>query len=416
MKKIIPIFLLIMLTTSFLYGGGFQINEHGARGMSLAGAFTAIANDPSAIYYNPAGLYQISGTRFYTGVTLIQPSASFRGPSPSITETKLEDQIFNPINFYVTHQVNSDLGIGIGVNNQYGLGTKWDPDWVGRYLAIETEIRTFFFTPTISYKVSDNFAIGAGLVFAYGDVLIMRKNSLEPFAGDAEIELEGDGTAWGFTLGILFTPFDDLSLGFSYRSETNFDFEGDAKAAAPPQFSQLLPTGKIAAPLTTPQNITLGLAYFATEQLTVSADLQFVGWSSYDKLEVTFNDVKDASGDKLVSTSVRNYNNTYIARFGAEYKFNDVLDLRYGLLYDKNPVDDEKVDPTLPDSDRLGFNFGFGYKITSKLSLDVAYMFLRFNEREIDNSEIEYTQGSAKFNGVYNSYAHLLGINLSYEL
>ncbi|MBU0558372.1 MAG: outer membrane protein transport protein, partial [Bacteroidetes bacterium] len=62
MKKIIPIFLLIMLTTSFLYGGGFQINEHGARGMSLAGAFTAIANDPSAIYYNPAGLYQISGT------------------------------------------------------------------------------------------------------------------------------------------------------------------------------------------------------------------------------------------------------------------------------------------------------------------------------------------------------------------
>jgi len=308
-----------------------------------------------------------------------------------------------------------NLTLGIGLNNPYGLGTEWDENWVGKYMAIKTEIRSFFFYASVGYKISDELSIGAGPVYAIGDVTINRKNSLSPFDADARINLAGDANAVGFTAGLLFKPMKEFSVGLGYRSEVNFDFSGKADVTAPSQLLPLLPQGNIKAPLTTPQNITLGLAYMPSKELTLSSDFQYIGWSSYDKLEVTFSDVKDANGDPYVSTSIRDYKNALIARVGFEYKLSDPFTLRGGLLYDVNPVKDERLDPTLPDANRLGLNIGFGYQITENIGVDVAYLFLRFNERKIDNSMVSYSSGSAYFNGVYNSTAHLLGIDLSYN-
>lgn len=416
MKKSFTIIFSLLLLCNFVFASGFQINEHSARAMSLGGAFTGLANDPSAVFFNPAGITQLSGTRFMGGVTFIQPISSFRGPSPSITETKLEDQIFTPINFYITHQISDDLSAGISVNNPYGLGTKWDPDWVGRYLAIETEIRTFYFSGVLAYQITDQLSIGAGAVFAYGDVLIERKTPIVPFAGEALIHLEGDGTAFGFTAGLLYKPIPEVSIGINYRSQADFDFDGDGTSTGPVQAKSLLPSGSISAKLSAPSNLVFGLAVLPTEKLTLTADVQFVGWSSYDKLQLTFNDVLDENGDKLVETGIRDYENSYIARLGCEYMLNLDWTLRGGLLYDVNPIKDERVDPTLPDSDRLGLNVGFGYKITDNISVDIAYFFLRFTERKITNSLESYSDGVAPFNGVYNSTAHLFGLNFSYNL
>ncbi len=381
----------------------------------MGGAFTALANDPSAVFFNPAGLTQLSGTHILGGVTLIKPSSTFRGPSPSIQEWKMDDQIFNPINLYVTHQFNEDFSAGLSINNPYGLGTLWDENWIGKYLAIETEIRTFFFTPVVAYKISDNLSIGGGPVITYGDVIIHRKSDILPFEGDAVIELEGTGTGFGYTAGVLFKPTNELSLGLTFRSEVEMNFEGDANVTAPSQLGPALPTGKIKAPLTTPLNVTFGLAALMSPELTLTADFQYVGWNSYDKLEVEFLDFKDENGDNLIQSSIRDYGNGWIGRLGGEYKFDESLDIRAGVFYDSNPVKDEKLDPTLPDADRLGFNIGFGYRFSESLSVDLAYLFLRFEERKITNSEEEYSPGSAKFNGVYNSSAHLLGINFSYS-
>lgn len=414
MKKATKLIFLFFIVGK-LFAGGFQINEHGARAMGMAGAFTAIANDPTALFYNPAGLAFVGGTHFYGGATLIKPISSFRGPAPSVQEWKMKDLLFNPINIYVTHQLMDNLTLGIGLNNPYGLGTEWDADWVGKYMAIKTEIRTFFFYASVGYKLSDNFSIGAGPIYAMGDVTINRKNSLSPFDADARINLTGDASAVGFTAGLLYKPMNEFSIGLSYRSEVKFDFTGKADVTSPAQLLPLIPKGNVKAPLTTPQNITLGLAYFPSEDLTISSDLQYIGWSSYDKLEVTFEDVKDANGNPVVSSSLRDYNNAMIARVGFEYKLTDPLTLRGGVLYDFNPVKDERLDPTLPDADRLGLNIGIGYKLTENIGIDVAYLFLRFNERKIDNSVESYSAGSAYFNGVYNSTAHLLGIDLSYN-
>jgi len=414
-KKLLLPLLFVALISNEIYSSGFQINEHGAKAMAMAGAFTAIADDASAVYFNPAALTRLEGTQIYAGVSLIKPDAVFRGPAPAIDEYKVKDQIFTPINFYLTHRISEDWAAGIGVNNPFGLGTTWEEDWPGRYIALDTEVRTFFFNANIAYKLTDDFSIAVGGTFVYGDVIIERYQQLSPFNADAKIHLEGDGTAYGFNVAAFYQPTEMLSFGASFRSETEIKFEGDATVEAPSQFEGRIPKGAISAPLTTPLNATFGIGIYPDENWTLSFDFQYVGWSSYDKLEVTFDEFMGEDGKPVVSSALRDYKDSFIYRLGGEYDFGSGFSLRGGLLYDTNPVKSQLVEPTLPDADRFGYNIGFGLDLMDNFTLDVAYLYLKFRERTIYNSEVSYTDGFAPFNGVYNSEAHLFGVNLSFK-
>lgn len=411
MKKAILIIFFASCLVGNLYSSGFQINEQGARAMAMGGAFTALADDPSALYFNPAGITQLNGTQMMTGVTLISPKSSFRGVSPAITEYDMKELLFNPINFYLTHSLNDKMSLGLALNNPFGLGTEWDEDWIGRYIAGKTDIATFFLTSAFAYDVTQNLSISAGPVFAFGDVEIKKKIDTAPFADDAEITLKGDDkSAWGFSTGILYHAFGNkLSLGASYRSSTKFHFSGTAKSDGPEQLEDNLPSGDASTDLTTPMNLTLGAAYNLIPGLTLTADYQYVGWSVYDTLSIDFKE-----NDAWNIDSPKEYDNSYILRFGCEYNLNSNLDLRTGILYDKNPVPDKWVDPMLPDANRIGMSFGSGYKFNN-FSVNFAYLFLRFDQRKIVDSEVSYTDGDAPFNGVYNSTANLFGFNLSYK-
>jgi len=420
-KKLVILAVIGMFAYSNAFASGFQLNEQGARALAMGGAFAGLANDPSALYFNPAGITQLKGTNFYFGTTLIMPLGSYRAPGASEANYEQKAQTFTPINFYMTHAFTDDFSVGLSVNNQYGLGTKWDANWPGKYLAVNTDLKTFQGTLAIAYKVADNFSISAGGIFGLADVTIESKSRSylpAPLPTEFMVSLKGDGTAIGFTAGILYKPLDELQLGLSYRSEMSYDLEGTAESDPAgfthPQYGVFVPfpKGDITAPLSTPQNITFGLAYMPQKNLTFTADFQYVGWSSYDKLEVTFaNYDLDSKTDGLqnVRSAIRDYKNSFIVRAGFEYTSSDLLTLRGGILYDKNPVKDEYLEPTLPDADRIGLNVGYGAKITEHLGVDVSYFLLLFNDRGVNNSKFN-------FNGDYSMTAHLFGVNFSYSL
>lgn len=404
-------FVIAILSFNITFAGGFQVNEHGAKATGMANAFAAIANNPSAIYFNPAGLIQLNGTHFMMGTTLIIPNSGFRGPSPEITETKMVKQVFNPINFYGTHQVSDDIVLGFGVYNPYGLGTKWPEDWVGRFISNEIKLRTFYFSPTAAWKITDNLSLGFGADYIYSTVFLNRKADLAPFNAEADVKLDGTGSGWGFRLGLLYKPTEKLSLGLSYRSQAKISFEGTTESTYPEALKGKVPVpeGDAKTSLTTPQNITFGAAYNVTDDLLVSADFQWIGWSVYKELKVEFTNPAYAP---LAAT--KNYSNAYIARVGTEYRLSKSLAIRGGIFYDSNPSASEYVDPMLPDADRIGLCLGVGYNLFRNVTLDLAYVFLRFNERTIENSKVYY-RGNTGFNGTYNVFAHLMGFNISYN-
>jgi long-chain fatty acid transport protein len=124
-KKILFVTVFFIALINLALAGGFQINEQGAKALAMANAFTGVANNPSAIFFNPAGITQLHGTQFIAGLSVIAPATKFTGPSPETTEWEMEKQVFTPFDVYVTHQFDENWYAGLSVNNQYGLGTKW---------------------------------------------------------------------------------------------------------------------------------------------------------------------------------------------------------------------------------------------------------------------------------------------------
>jgi len=416
LKRFISLLALLGILSSQLFAGGFQINEHSARAMAMSGAFTGVANDASAVWFNPAGIVQLDGTQLMFGATAIVPRSTFRGVSPDVTQYDMQHQTFTPYNFYLTRKINKKFAIGFGANNPFGLGTLWDDNWVGRYLALDTEVQTFAFHFVAAYELAKGFSVSAGASYAHGTVTISKAKSLAPFSGDAIISLEGTANSFAFNAGFLWKPTESFSIGATYKSQYSFDFTGTATSQNPPQFNGQIPTGNISANLTTPAGIIVGAGFKPTKDLLFSFDYQWIGWSSYDKLEVTFDDFTDPTTSKpYVLSTPRNYSDTYILRFGAEYVLNNKLTLRGGVLYDHSPVADEYAEPTLPDANRLGFNGGIGYNITETVAIDLAYLYLRVDERTISTSKINYTDGVSPFNGVYNTHASLFAVDLSFK-
>jgi long-chain fatty acid transport protein len=410
--RIATVYVLLALFSSVIFAGGFQLNEHGSKPLGLGGAFTAIANDASAVYWNGAGLSFLEGTNFLLGTALIGPATSFRGVTPAVDKTYMGQQLFSPPHFFVSHRILESFAIGTGVSVPFGLGTRWPSDWIGRYLAVETELTVLSVPLVVSWAILDNLSISAGGSYNHASVLIYQATSLTPFGGDAFVKLEGDEpAAFGYNFGLMWKPIEELSIGASFRSEVEYSFEGIAVPTGPDQLASALPKGDISAKLITPMNIQGGIAVKVMKQLQLSADFQWVAWSSYDTLAV---DIKDPAYDDIASP--RNYEDTYVIRFGAEYSFNDDISLLCGVYYDKSPVIPDYVNPSLPDSDRLGLSLGVDARIYENFGFTGSYLFIRSAETTVTNSREEYTPGGSKFNGTYNSIANLLSFSLYYTI
>jgi len=410
--------MILVVFPGIILAGGFQLNEHGAKPMGLGGAFTAIVNDASAVYWNGAGLSYLEGTNLLLGAAIIGPSTSFRGVSPAIDKSSMKSQTFVPPHFFASHKISEAFSVGLGASVPFGLGTKWSEDWMGRYLAVETELQTISFPLVISWAILENLSISVGGSYSFADVTIAQANSQTPFVGDAFIHLEGDDkSAFGYNAGIMWKPMKELSIGASFRSEVDYSFEGTATATGAEQLAALLPKGNITADLTTPMNIQGGIGYRVIEQLQLSADFQWVGWSSYDKLAVDF---EDPAYDDI--SRPRNYEDTYAIRFGAEYFLDDNLSFLGGIYFDKMPVQPEYLSPSLPDADRLGFSIGADAHITENFGVSGSFLYIRSSELTVTNSNEIYTpyeegneESASRFNGTYNSYAGLFSFSLYYN-
>ncbi|MCK6603964.1 MAG: outer membrane protein transport protein [Ignavibacteriaceae bacterium] len=414
MKRLYTILMTaVMLMSVPAFGGGFQLNEHGARAMAMGGAFAGYARDLSAIYFNIAGITYLPGVHMQVGTTLITPAASFRGPSPSVTETKMKSQLFYPSHAYFTYQINDMFTAGFGFNNPFGLGTEWDEGWVGQFITLKSDLKVFSLNPVLGVKLSDKLRLGVGLQYNIATVELSRALNFAPtFNGTGKIDLKGDEKgAIGFAGGLLYQATKEISLGLQYRSEVNYKFKGTATTTGPSQLSANLPAGDIEATFTSPQQFTFGVAVTPSSKLLLTADFQYIMWSSYDSLKIDF-----LASDTTIS-SPRLYEDTYIVRLGAEYSYSDNLALRAGLLFDRNPVKDDHLDPLLPDANRIGISAGLGYRISDAMSLDLSYLFLRFSERTITKTEISYSgnSGMLPFTGTYNSTANLFSFSLNYK-
>jgi long-chain fatty acid transport protein len=411
-----------VLAAAHATAGGFLIYEHGARATALAGTLAARGGDLSVMVYNPAALASLRGTHFSIGTTLIFPTATFAGANPypgfGVTED-YKDRVLFPSNLYVGHQLGENLAAGLAIFNPYGLVVDWvNPEsFSGRYISYKSMLRSFYFNPTIAYKLSPELSVGAGLQAVYADVELNRINGTTVngrLYDTAKIKLEGGSNVhWGFNGGLRFEATDKIRIGVAYRSEVEIEFDdGEAtftqipiNASIDPVVAASLPKKQKATTSTTlPAILSLGVDYQATGKLDVAFDAVLTGWSSFHKLVINFPD-----SPELTSVTPENWADVWSYRFGAQYQWNDRLALRAGYIRDFTPQPKASMSPLLPDANRHDFSFGFGYKLNDSLTLDLANMLVFFDERSTDGLSHD------SFNGEYRVFAYLVGVNFTYS-
>jgi long-chain fatty acid transport protein len=124
------------------FGSDFAIFTQGATALGQADSVIAHSDSPSAIFFNPALINKLDGTQAEIGTTLIYPIRKFDSDATG-REFETESQVFLPSTLYFTHKYNEKLSLGLGVFNNFGLSTKWDDDWEGRYIATNSELTIF---------------------------------------------------------------------------------------------------------------------------------------------------------------------------------------------------------------------------------------------------------------------------------
>jgi long-chain fatty acid transport protein len=414
--------MALTLAPARAQAAGFALFEQGARGMGFAGAFTAQANDPSAIFHNPAGLAFLKGKQLYLGATAVAPRSDFTGadPFPGASVTEQGDTgVLVPPNAYYSQPLSDRLAVGVGVHVPYGLKTAWkDPDtYSGRYISTTAELKGFSLNPTVAVQLADRLSVGLGVDVRFSKVALERRVPVvNPFTlqviDGAAVHLESDySTGVGFNVGALAKLSEELSFGASYRHKVNLDYEGSATFTPQPtgnaqldaRVAALLPAGSepIRTAIEFPAFASFGVAY-TRQDWTVEVDFNWYQWSTFDRLPLTFVERPDLS-----ETIVEEYENSYQYRIGVERVLNESYAVRAGYFYDQTPAPAASISPLLPDADRNGFALGGTYR-SGSWRLDAGTWLVLSDQRSTDGANRD------DYNGIYESKAFTFGLSLGY--
>src|SRR5437867_1320724 len=157
---LVALFALVLgLSPAPVRAAGFALFEHGGKGMGFAGAFTAQASDPSAIFHNPAGIAFLRRKQFYAGGTAVMPSWRFEGANPfpgeGVSERDAVSVLLPPAAYY-TQPFSRRVAVGVGIYVPFGLKTEWaDADrFSGRYISQKAALGGFAVNPTVAVKLA----------------------------------------------------------------------------------------------------------------------------------------------------------------------------------------------------------------------------------------------------------------------
>jgi long-chain fatty acid transport protein len=382
------------------HAAGFALIEQNASGLgnAYAGA-AAVAQDASTVYFNPAGLSLLPDSQVVLAAHAIKPRAEFSGTvSPAVgggDGGDAGDWAFVP-SLYYAHRLTPAIHLGIGINAPFGLKTEYDDDWMGRYQALKSEVKTINVNPSIAWKINDQVSIGAG--FSYQRIEATLTNDISPLVPGSHMKVEGDDYGWGYNLGLLWQAGKDTRVGLAYRSEVDYTLDGTLKANA------VLPSGDVEADVTLPASASLSLFHKLSPSVDILADVTWTGWSSFDELAVVYTQLPVP-----LPPTPENWDDILRYSLGATWHMDDKLSLRAGLAYDEAPVSDKYRTPRIPDGARTWVAIGGQYRLSKQGALDFGYAHLF-----VDDPGLMSSGGGTTLNGSYDGAVDIISVQYTH--
>jgi long-chain fatty acid transport protein len=447
----------LLATPGLAHAQAFGLNEIGTCAISRAFANTsAPCDDASTIYWNPGAIPKTRGLSVLAGAAVIPLEGDF---TQDTTFRRYDADIPTAVvpHVFANYRSGGRLAFGVGVYVPYGLTSQWTDDFPGRFAARKASLRTIYVQPNIAFQLTEGWSVGIGPVIGHSSVELVqavdlsqqRTSATGPTFGQlgipkrtefARATLKGDAMAYGVNLGFHGRLTPTWEVGGRFLSQVGFKYDdADATFEARPTGLTLAANNPLGAPAGTPVDALLagqftgsgaltsqkvqtrimhpaqaqlGFGYTGFPNTTISVDYAWVGWKSFKELPVDF---QGGATDRVL---LENYNNTSSLRIGADYRFTNGAAVRAGFAAAASAAPDVTVTPLLPEQDRSYGTIGGGYPITSRLTVDGAYMRIHTPGRRgrIDERVSAAQTADQLNNGSYTLRANIFALSLKASL
>jgi long-chain fatty acid transport protein len=342
--------LSTILTVPEAIGVGFRLPNQDPEGISRGNAFAATADNPSAIYYNPAGISQLEGTQARAGLYLISADTTFSGASGK-AET---DAVLQPVpQFYLSTSLeNLPLSFGLGVYAPYGLSLDWGGQNPFRTAAQDGRLLYACVNPVVSWRVVPTLSIAIGPTLNYSRAEL--EQGLTPFNPNDHFHFKGSGFDAGFNAGLLWKPHPRWAFGLNYRSATEIEFKGHVNTAPNSPFPYF-PYTRSQASFQFPQFVAGGISFRPTTNWNFEVDLDWTDWDNVNRFVFKGTPLGDIP-------FILNYTSGFMYEFGVTRQLGCGYFLNLGFIYSENSSPELYFNPIVPDGDLYLPGIGIGHR------------------------------------------------------
>ncbi len=407
-KKTIISLCAILFCACGLWGGGWNNTLMGARAIAMGAAFAGLADDASAIYYNPAGLvFQENRLNLTIDGFYVWPTHEYVTPSGTRVESQYNASI--PQLFF-TYQTNERLTIGLGVYIPYaGGGVDWKEDQLG--VPLKSHLGVVSVTPTLSYQLNEQLSVGFNLNYYYSTLEV---DTIADTFGPMKADESGSALTAG--LGLMYRPSERASFGLSIRGPAKMNLSGTTSISTyAPGFGIVNLNLDSETSFNLPWDIEMGFAYKLSDSLLFTSSAQYTMWSALDTVDKTIKGIPSVDQPTAMTTydlnviEKLNFHDILIVRAGMEYLLPSGLALRGGMGIDRAATPVETLSINNIDVDKFTLLGGIGYR-TGRMSIDFAFVrgFGKEREKTVSQFGIPLMER-------YNLNVSIVGIGISYS-
>jgi long-chain fatty acid transport protein len=394
----------------------FALQEQSVTGLGTAySGGAANTQNASTVFYNPAGMTNLSGTQINIGAVNLSPTSKLTNTGSTLSATGGGPagggnggnpfDVVNPVpHAYISHALNDRIWLGFAMTVPFGLTEEYDRGYFGRFGSTKSQLKVIDLAPSIAFKINNQWSVGGGVDFQYATANLEANPSITGVGG-AVSKLKGHDWATGVNVGVQYHPTPATNIGMTYRSQVGHELKGtistDSGAA------QTNAPGH--ANLDLPDQITLGASQKLNDQWTVQGQVNYYNWSR-------FHDITAITNTGVVAKrTIEDYDNTYGVAIGTEYKHNDNWTFRGGMQFDKTPTTDAHRDTIIPDGDRTWLSGGLTYNINQNIGVNFGAAYIWVSDEKINTTVSGGALGTETIRANTEGHVVLTGLDVTYK-
>jgi len=347
--KVLAVVLAASASTAFA-GGTQRPNLISARGVGMGGAWTAWADDATAIYFNPGALDTINphvmiGGEFVLGPRSYTPRlADGSDGDPQKTLISSPVPALGIVGRFSEDGEPSRFTLGLGAWNTFGGRVSY-PN-TGMPALDTTQDLCFEVNGAVGFRVSDRLSLGATVRVGAGFFRIV--STANPF--DADLSASGVGA--GLAAGALFRPTETVRVGLTWRSPLRIQTKGSGTV----EQNGTTETHAIEHQQNWPQQVSLGVGVQASSAVKLAFQADWSQWSQIDTIELRF-----PNGGLPDQIYPEYWSDNWSLRVGADFAVAQSVALRAGTYYDSPAVPDRTLERQYSDSHKVGVSVGASF-------------------------------------------------------